>query len=684
MPIIFRLIDSIIPLAWGRLKKRRLILAFFITTSQLYTASGIAQAQHSFSERITSITNDQTLDTTKLLEDISILGQLMQTNPDSAFLQYKEVWKNSNRMHYDHGQILALSGMGSCKTILGDYQEARVLYQQGLKYYFRKSDGNPKVIFALYSGLGHLYNLSGRYDSAAYYLHEGLNELLRNPSKDYRFIAKFYLNLTTYWFNLSDIGKASFYLEKGISLALMEKDSPLLSDLFYNKAIIYHKKQQADSARYYFKMSSKANPGSNDISTANRVNNQGIMLSTVKRYQEAIKYQKKALQIRKTINDRRGIIQSYRSLAGTSLLMKDYKNALSFLEQALSYFNKDTLNQDYLRLIGLKAQLYAKMGNYQDAYKIFTEQSVPLLSSIYSMEVFKNMNELDVKYKSIEKDNQIAKSQLQINQQQNRLREKNLWIGGISASSLLLLAFLGSAYRSNKRKKSLHEKQLQLLQQEQRIDQLRAVMQGEEQERSRLARELHDGIGGMLAFIRMDLSVAKSEYQVITDTSRLDKLMYMVQDTSAEVRKAAHNLMPDALTRHSLVEALVIYCDNINKGQAPEIEVQLRGNLDQLDKSTELMLYRMVQELIQNILKHAHAHHVLLQLIEDRGKIRMFVEDDGVGFDVDQAEGGYGLQNLHYRVRALQGELSITSEPLRGTTVYIEFDLNILLKKNSI
>jgi signal transduction histidine kinase len=96
------------------------------------------------------------------------------------------------------------------------------------------------------------------------------------------------------------------------------------------------------------------------------------------------------------------------------------------------------------------------------------------------------------------------------------------------------------------------------------------------------------------------------------------------------------------------------------------------------------MLYRMVQELIQNILKHAHAHHVLLQLIEDGGKIRMFVEDDGVGFDVDQTEGGYGLQNLHYRVRALQGELSITSEPSRGTTVYIEFDLNILLKRNSI
>ncbi len=145
-----------------------------------------------------------------------------------------------------------------------------------------------------------------------------------------------------------------------------------------------------------------------------------------------------------------------------------------------------------------------------------------------------------------------------------------------------------------------------------------------------------------------------------------------------EGAQSAANLMPDVLTQHSLAEALVIYCDTINHSEQLKIDLQFRGALEALDKATQLIIYRINQELVQNIIKHAQASHAVIQLVAHEDKLSIFVEDNGVGFDLQEVNGGYGLQNLRFRVQALQGELSIMSEKGKHTTVCIEFDLNKL------
>src|SRR5690606_4014938 len=192
----------------------------------------------------------------------------------------------------------------------------------------------------------------------------------------------------------------------------------------------------------------------------------------------------------------------------------------------------------------------------------------------------------------------------------------------------------------------------------------------------RLARELHDGIGGMLTAMKMNLSTARRKAPELTLNPSLTELMHMLEDTSSEVRKTAHNLMPDVLVQHALPEALMIFCNHIHKEL--ETELSCQGDFTQLDKATELMLYRMVQELMQNVLKHASATRASIELIIYEGKLLLTVEDNGIGFDANEENKGFGLQNLRYRVAALQGKISITSEKNSSTIVHLEFDLEKL------
>jgi signal transduction histidine kinase len=149
----------------------------------------------------------------------------------------------------------------------------------------------------------------------------------------------------------------------------------------------------------------------------------------------------------------------------------------------------------------------------------------------------------------------------------------------------------------------------------------------------------------------------------------------MLGDTTAEVRRMAHNLIPDVLTKYNLEKALDMYCNDINNTNQLQITVQCHGIADKLHKATELMCYRIVQELVQNIIKHAHATSASVQVMLVEGTLGIIVEDNGHGFDTTkQPFSGVGLDNLRFRVNALQGTMELLSQVNKGTAVHILFD----------
>ncbi len=593
-------------------------------------------------------------------------------NNDSAYYLYKQAYLLSINNNYEPGIIKSLLNHAFRLNKQGNYQGSLKQYFTAAAFCRKNSKKWASLLPSVFYNIACEFQMLGQYDSAIHYCYLALDKEKESPSLKIR--TKIYNSLGSALNLINESDKALYYLMQAKKIDEQSRNPHDLGITLSNIAVAYSCWDAYDSAMWYYKQAIILNKKQKDLTSLhNNYTNLGKLYLAQQLPEKALTELLKANQLSESINAY--YINASTAFTGIAYAqLKDYRQALHYFNRALAQAEQLNLGRNKYEIQKELSKVYAATGNYREAY----EQQLKYIGAqdtLMSTEKIHSPQKLDVQYRSIQKDKELVAKQLQIARQENRIREKNFWLYSIGIGSLLLCIIIISIYRSNLQKQKAKTRQLHILQQQQEIKQLKAMMEGEEKERGRLARELHDGIGGMLASIRMNLGAAKNEYKTKVDTGLLDELTYLVQDTSSEVRKTAHNLMPDILTKRSLIEALVIYCDTINKGKEPEIDIQFRGDFSELDKATELMLYRMVQEMVQNIIKHAHAKHAAIQLIEDNGKVMIFVEDDGVGFDIHDAEGGYGLANLRHRVLALNGEISIMSEPGRGTTIYFEFEI---------
>jgi signal transduction histidine kinase len=202
---------------------------------------------------------------------------------------------------------------------------------------------------------------------------------------------------------------------------------------------------------------------------------------------------------------------------------------------------------------------------------------------------------------------------------------------------------------------------------------------GEEQERARLAKDLHDGLSGMLSGIKYSLQDMKG-YLIMTEENRqaFERSIDMLDSSIQEMRRVAHNMMPEVLVRYGLDAALKDYVGEINHTGIVKVIYQSMGMENKnIEKSSAIAIYRIVQELLNNVIKHAEATVVLVQLFSENGKLVVNVEDNGKGFDTKLCEekGGMGWRNIRSRVDLLNGKIDLQSSADHGTAVSIEFDL---------
>ena len=248
---------------------------------------------------------------------------------------------------------------------------------------------------------------------------------------------------------------------------------------------------------------------------------------------------------------------------------------------------------------------------------------------------------------------------------------------------LLLVAFL--IYRNLRHRQQLARQQDELQQQHilelEKDKQLVAVdsmLKGQQEERSRLAKDLHDGLGGMLSGIKYSLSNMKDNLIITADNMTVfERSLDMIDGSIRELRRVAHNLMPEMLIKFGLEETLREYCHTIDATKMLAVKYQSLGMDTRLDSSVEIIVYRLVQELLNNTLKHAAATEVLVQLIKDDSRLSIVVEDNGKGFNTACLEmsKGAGWTNIRSRVDYLKGQLDISSGAGKGTMVNIEIPL---------
>jgi signal transduction histidine kinase len=277
--------------------------------------------------------------------------------------------------------------------------------------------------------------------------------------------------------------------------------------------------------------------------------------------------------------------------------------------------------------------------------------------------------EMAVKTSEMEVQYETEKKELKISSLEEEKRTQR-WLGVATATALLLaFGLLFYRHRLNLNKRRLAEQELQQLKQAQQLIATQAVFDGETQERNRLARDLHDGLGSILAAAKYNLTdIKKASVSGTVDAEHFNKAINLLDDSMREMRRVAHHLMPESLSKYGLKASLTDFCNSV-----PCVNFTYYGEEARFDSKTEVMVYRIVHELVTNALKHSGASHILVQIIRDTESIALTVQDDGCGFDVSDESKGMGLQNIRTRVAAYNGSLLLDSQVGVGTEVNVEF-----------
>ncbi len=341
------------------------------------------------------------------------------------------------------------------------------------------------------------------------------------------------------------------------------------------------------------------------------------------------------------------------------------------------------LSANKLMLLKELAGVEEKAGNISAAYRWLSEYS-SLADSLNAENTKVKISDLETKYQSAKKEKEIASLQARSRQQELEIQHHRfvdyLLLSGLAiVVLLLLLVFL--LYRHKRRmaqqQELVHQQKLKEMEQAQQLTVYNAMLQGQEQERNRVARDLHDGLGGMLAGVKLKLSAIAGKEEQQKPDMELYKVITQLDQSVQELRRIARNMMPETLLQFGLQAALKDLCDSMQT-TALRIEFQAYGIKDDIAQPVQITIYRIVQELLSNAIRHAGAANVLVQCSQNEDIVFITVEDDGRGFNQELQEDkkGIGLSNIRNRVNFLKGKVDIRSVQGEGTTVNVEVNVN--------
>lgn len=244
---------------------------------------------------------------------------------------------------------------------------------------------------------------------------------------------------------------------------------------------------------------------------------------------------------------------------------------------------------------------------------------------------------------------------------------------GMLALAIAIVSFM-MFYQKRMLQEQLHRQQLEMNHQ---VKMMEAVLESQEQERKRVAADLHDSIGGMLSAIRVGLTTVGKQ---LPDPKSIDPQKKMLDDTIGSVRAISRDLMPSTLDRFGLVHALRELCDQVHKTSLLPVTFEESGELNGVSASKQLMLFRIAQELVTNAVKHARANAIMVTLrVTDQ--LDLIVEDNGIGFDpeafktVSHSGRGLGLFNIENRVRLLGAKMVHEQAAVHGTRITLTMPL---------
>ncbi len=488
-------------------------------------------------------------------------------------------------------------------------------------------------------------------------------------------IATNFGNLCWLYLDLSQYEKAVFYGLKGIEAGERYKDSIGLLISMNNVALTYQSQNKyAESVAILRRQLAIAALVNRPRSVRNALTNlASACYSTgdAKGLNEVV-VQLNAFNSGNTSLDSKSRCYQLLDNGYNYIYQKKFKQAEEQLLQGMKLAEQDSVVDAQLAIYVTLSQL--KFAQHDFAAGSFYESKWDdLYGSNHEKELSEYGAEMETKYETEKKEQQLKLKDAQ-------LKTTSVLNYVLIGTAFFLLVISLLSYRTYRQKQKLQQQRINELEIQQQLTATEAILKGEAQERARLARDLHDGLGGMLSGIKFAFSKIRGNLVMTAENNEaFERSLDMLDGSIKEMRRVAHNMMPEALIQYGLDTALRDYTAEINKAGMLQVVYQsMNMENKEIDSTVSVTIYRIVQELLNNIVKHAGAGKALLQLVLQDKLLLVTVEDDGKGLDRQQIENasGIGWKNIRSRVEFLKGSIDIQSAAGKGLSVNMEFNVS--------
>ncbi|WP_316734978.1 sensor histidine kinase [Pedobacter aquatilis] len=665
-----------------------IILLFILIISTFVSQAQLSQREKRYADSLNLILQQNLSDSTKTeigfkLTDfwadidsakaINYLNKARGFSKENALLYARTYWYEA-LIYHDRDYQKAERLLTHCDLLLSKF--------------------NTKGVYRLRSMVWHNYSLiQQRKDDLKTMLDILINRVLPLSKKagDKDFLATEYVSIGTVFMNLGQYDKATPYLQQGIqSLRQAKPDKYYLlvnanlsiADNYYNLKQYNLQKKYLDLSRTVLDKSLTVDTNyPMDVFWIDYYKGIARYFISLKQYINALESLEKALIFAQKIGDKYSAQQiafeKYRIL----FEQKNFNEAKKVLISIAYKPEINSITNSKIKLTEALAEVNYATGNYSEAYKWLKRNSL-LRDSLSESKLKADINALEIRYKNAENEKKIAN--LNSEKKQNALIIKNnktttLFL--ISASFLLLtiVILLLFYYRGVKKlaqqRNINYQQKVSDLQRKQQLEISKAMLNAEEKERNRVAQDLHDGLGGMLSGLKINLSNWAKHQNMETHDAELQRIVKQLDGSVTELRHIARNMMPQTLLKFGLEIALKDLAESVMSNDL-HVDYQAINISKLIAVEEQIIIYRIVQEILTNILKHAKATEVVLQCSENLNHFYITVEDNGIGFNTNDYKKGLGIENIKNRVAYLNGNFEISAEPNNGTTINIEIPIS--------
>jgi len=640
-----------------------------ILVSCLYFTASFSQSPEE-KESILKMIATAKEDSNKAKLFFKIGGLYESSDPEMAKQYYKQAGELSEKIGFKRGVFGYYSFNGNILSQQGYFDSALNLSLKLVNYSERIKDSTYLAISLIMAS--QYYKRVQDYDNAIQALERG--RLIRHLRDETLEEGNIEGSIGFIYSGMHQYRKAVDYELSSVANLLKNNDSSSLADTYISLGYNYTNLQLYDSATFFLE---KANIIASKLSIpfaemAYNLNSAYVYYKQGN-IQRIKPFVDKGLFLAKQMGTTEWEANGFWGLSIYYLYAKDYAKASMYADSCLQSAMTYNFREVKSRIYNTLSQIHFFKGDTKMGY-YYANQYELLKDSILNESILMNTTFYEAQFKTQKKETQI-----QI--QKSQLRQKTMLNYFLIGGALFLLFIVLLLYRNYRSKQVIQQRRIAELETEKQLSATEAVLKGEEQERTRLAKDLHDGLGGMLSGIKHSLNTMKGNLIMTADNAQaFERSIDMLDSSINEMRRVAHNMMPEVLVRYGLDEALREFCNEITYSGALKVNYQsVAMNNVEIEQTKAVAIYRIIQELVNNAIKHAAAKNVLVQvhLSKQEQALAITVEDDGKGFDINAADNaaGMGWRNIRNRVDFLKGKLDVSSIAGNGTSVLIEISI---------